>query len=182
MLILLYFLFVLIMITFLIIIIIYMISDIYASIAGGPFVPTKKREIEIILKEAKLKKGSVFYDLGSGDGRVVRFAVKKFGVIGYGFEINLLLIFWSRFLTWINRLKNCFFVQKNLFEVDLSKAEYIFLFLMPKTLMKLLPKLKKEAKNSMIISHGFKIINFDKFLINKIDHKPFPTYFYRLKQ
>lgn len=178
----LYFILILFLISFLLTVIFHMIYDIYANIAGGPFVPTKNKEIKTILKEVNLKKGDIFYDLGSGDGRVVRFAVKKYGVIGYGFEINPLLIFWSRFVAKIQRLDNCFFVKENLFSVNLSKAQYIFLFLMPKTLKKIKNKLIKEARGALIISHGFKIENFDQFLIKKINHKPFPTYFYRIKK
>lgn len=178
----LYLVLIFLLISFLLTIIFYMIYDIYANFVGGPFVPTKNREIETILKEANLKMGEIFYDLGSGDGRVVRLAVKKYGVIGYGFEINPLLIAWSRFLTKIQSLNKCFFVKKNLFSVNLSKAQYIFLFLMPKTLTKLKNKLAKECKGALIISHGFKIENFDQFLIKKINHNPFPTYFYRIKK
>lgn len=173
---------VILLILFLLTIIIYIILDIYANIVGGPFVPTKSRDIDLILKLAKLKKGKIFYDLGSGDGRIVRKAVQDYGVVGYGFEINFLLIIYSKIITFLKNLKNCFFVNRNLFNVDLRKPDYLFLFLMPKTLERLKKKLLKELKNNaLIISHGFKIDNFDQYLINKIDNKPFSTYFYLKK-
>jgi len=44
---------------------------------GSPYVATRKKRIEEILKEVELKKGKLFIELGSGDGRIVRTAVSK---------------------------------------------------------------------------------------------------------
>lgn len=148
---------------------------------GSPYVPTKNKEIELFLKEANLKKGQIFYDLGCGDGRIVRMAVKRYRVKGTGFDINPLLIFWARFLARIKKIKEAKFVTKNIFSVDLRQVDVLYLFLMPKLIEKLFPKLKNELrKNTLIVSHGFVIEGFKKKLIKKIDHRPFPTYFYKI--
>jgi SAM-dependent methyltransferase len=157
----------------------YLFSDIIANFIGGPYVPTKQKEIDIILKNANLKKGQVFYDLGSGDGRLVRAAVKKYKVYGFGIEINPLLIFYARIKAKMERIDNISFKRINFFNVNLKKADIIFIFLMPGPLKKLKEKFMAECKkNVLIISHGFRIQAWEKYLIKIIFHRPFPTYYY----
>ena len=54
----------------------------------APFDPTPNEVVDRMLVLAKLKKGDVVYDLGSGDGRIVIAAAKKYGVHAVGFEID----------------------------------------------------------------------------------------------
>jgi cyclopropane fatty-acyl-phospholipid synthase-like methyltransferase len=51
-------------------------------------VPTPQEVVERMLELAQVKKGDVIYDLGSGDGRIVVTAAKKYGVKAIGFEID----------------------------------------------------------------------------------------------
>lgn len=158
----------------------YLIIDIIAHIIGGPYVPTKKKEIDTILKNANLRKGQIFYELGSGDGRVVCTAAKRYKVKGFGFEINPLLVLYAQIQARIKGINNVSFKQKNFFNLNLKKADVIFVFLMPKSLKKLKEKFNAECKNNvLIISHGFKIKSWGKYLIKTIQHQPFPTYYYR---
>src|SRR6476469_9839913 len=53
-----------------------------------PYVPTPENVVETMLKLANIKPGDVLYDLGSGDGRIVITAAKKFGIRGVGIDIN----------------------------------------------------------------------------------------------
>ena len=53
-----------------------------------PYVPTPQDVVERMLVLAQVKKGDVVYDLGSGDGRIVITAAKKYGVKAIGFEID----------------------------------------------------------------------------------------------
>jgi len=160
---------------------IYLGSLLFSSFKGSPYVPTKNKESEFFLKEAQLKKGQTFYDLGCGDGRIVRTAVKEYKVKGTGFDINPVLIHYARLLTKFKKVNNITFVTKNIFDVDLRKIDVVYIFLMPKLIEKLCPKFKKEMKkNSILISHGFEVEGLKKKLYKKIDHKPFPTYFYKM--
>ncbi len=149
---------------------------------GAFYVPTKQKEVDFILKNANLKKGQVLFDLGSGDGRLIRTAVKKYKVKGIGIEINPLLIFYSKILAKIQKLNTIEFKRENLFRANIKEANVIFIFLMPDTLKKLSQKFLTECqKEVLIISHGFVIENWQKYLQKKIPHSPFPTYYYRLK-
>jgi hypothetical protein len=158
---------------------IFMISILYSSIKGAPYVPTSQKDVEDTLKQANLRKGQVFLELGSGDGRVVRTAVKNYQVKGIGVDINPVLVFWSRILARRQHLTDINFIKKNIFDIDLSQADIIYLFLMPVLIERLTEKLNREIKkNSLVISHGFKIIGWEKNLIKKIDRTGFPSYFY----
>ena len=50
---------------------------------------------------------------------------------------------------------------------------------MPEMIVKLINKFNKELKKkTLVISHGFKIPGWEKKLVNQLNNKPFPTYFY----
>ena len=53
-----------------------------------PYVPTPQEVVDRMLELAEVKKGDVVYDLGSGDGRIVVTAAKKYGIRAIGFEID----------------------------------------------------------------------------------------------
>ena len=171
-----------VLIIFVFLIIIYLFLDFAAHFLGAPFVPSSQKDIDEILKKAKLKKGMVFMELGSGDGRVVISAVRDYGVYGIGVEIHPFLLIFSRFLARFQKINNAQFKGENFFNIDLKKADVVFLFLFPKTLRKLKEKFLTECKkNTLIISHGFKIEGFEKYLESTIERKVYNTYFYKLR-
>jgi hypothetical protein len=166
---------------------------------GAPYVPTKNKLALEILKEVKFKKNGLFIELGSGDGRIVRTAVENYGVQGLGVDINPLLTCWANLLSHsgLSRIKKRFwsrfapqndnykqkiqFITKNILVIDLTKANYIYLFLFPALIDKLVPKFDKELKKgTIIISHGFPIFEYKKKLIKKVNRKTFPTYYYKI--
>lgn len=170
---------------FLIFMSVYGMSLIFSSLMGAPYVPTKNKLALEILKEVKFKKNGLFIELGSGDGRIVRSAVKNFGVQGLGVDVNWLLIIWSKILKFLDpRLRGddkLSFVTENILSVNLTKADYIYLFLFPALIEKLVPKFHKELKKgTIIISHGFPILEYKSKLIKKVERATFPTYYYKV--
>jgi hypothetical protein len=161
---------------------IYFIGLLFSSFKGAPYVPTTKKEMMIVLKRAKLKRGKTFVEFGSGDGRIVRQAVKQYGVKGTGVEINPLLVWWSRFLSKRDNTSQFItFIKTSVFDYPLTNTDYLYVFLMPQLLEKLQPKFRKELKKgSIIISHGFKLIGMEKFLIDTNPSLTFPTYYYQV--
>jgi ribosomal protein L11 methylase PrmA len=122
------------------------------------YVPTPHRVVDAMLKVAKVGKGDVLYDLGSGDGRIPIAAARKYGIArGVGIEINPERIKEAN----QNRIKagvreRVSFVNADLFESDLSDATVITLYLLPKLNLRLLPKLLNELKpGTRVVSHGF---------------------------
>jgi len=159
----------------------YALSNLIALILGAPFVASRQRQIDTILDKVQLKPQQLVIELGSGDGRFLRSAVKKYNVKGLGIEIQPWLLIYARIRSKMQHLKNISFKNQNFFNADLSQADVIFAFLLPPTLKKLRPKFLKECKpNVIIISHGFRIEGFEKYLFNQLDHQPYRTYFYKL--
>ena len=62
----------------------------------APFVPTPEEVVVRMLELAEITPGDVLYDLGSGDGRIVIAAAKRYGIKAVGFEINPALVEESR--------------------------------------------------------------------------------------
>ena len=122
------------------------------------FVPTPPKVVDAMLKVAKVGKGDVLYDLGSGDGRIPIAAAKKYRIArGVGIDISAERIREAN----ENRIKagvgeRVSFRNADLFESDLSEATVITLYLLPALNLKLLPKLLKEARpGTRIVSHAF---------------------------
>lgn len=158
----------------------YTLALLISAIKGAPYVPTKESELMFIFTQAGLKKGQTFLELGSGDGRVSRFAVKHFGVKGRGVDVNIFLIWLARLKTRWQKLKGVSFERGNVFTYDFKKPDVLYQFLMPEMIVKLAPRFAKELKKgTLIISHGFKIPNWEKHLVKSLERKPFPTYYYR---
>ena len=61
----------------------------------GAFVPTPREVVERMLELAETTKDDVVYDLGSGDGRIVILAAKRYGARGVGVEIDPRLVWFS---------------------------------------------------------------------------------------
>lgn len=155
------------------------VYNVLAAFKGSPYVPTSGKNLQNILKTARLRKGQTFIDLGCGDGRVVEQAVSVYGVSGTGVDVNLFLILLARLRCHLKGVRANFRVD-DFANIDLSQYDTIFVFLMPKVLAKLTPRLEKLKKGTIIISHGFKLPTMDKYLINTLESKPFSTYFYKL--
>ncbi len=89
----------------------------------------------------------MIYDLGCGEGTALVIAAKEFGATGVGIEID-------PFRVWISKIKVNFFGLSDKIEIrrdsfwnqDISDASVIFIYLIPKTLIKLRPKFLKELK------------------------------------
>ncbi|HEY9300223.1 MAG TPA: methyltransferase domain-containing protein [Phormidium sp.] len=122
-----------------------------------PFVPTPEVVVAEMLKQAKIKKQDVLYDLGSGDGRIVITAAQKFGARGVGIDIDPELVKKSQ----ENAQKagvtdKVRFLQQDLFKTDLREATVVTLYLLPDVNLKLRPKLLSELKpGTRIVSHNY---------------------------
>lgn len=120
------------------------------------FVPTPQFVVDKMLELAKVKKDDVVYDLGCGDGRIVVTAAKKYGCKGYGFDIDPKRVKESRKNVRENEVGDLVHIeQKDIFTLDLSKANVVTLYLLPSLNVKLIPQLEKLKPGSRIVSHDF---------------------------
>jgi SAM-dependent methyltransferase len=122
-----------------------------------PFVPTPDKTVDRMLRIAKVGPKDVVYDLGSGDGRIVIAAAKKYRARGVGIDIDPKRIQESREnARKAGVAKRVEFRQGDLFEADISEATVVTLYLLPRLNLKLKPKLLAELKpGTRIVSHGF---------------------------
>lgn len=143
---------------------------------GAPFVPISSSDLKEIFSSLKLKKGVLIYDLGSGDGKVLRYVFKEYQLKGVGIEINPYLYFISKLLS-----PGVKFKRGDLFHENLSGADVLFVYLFPKSIEKLKQKILKEcSKGTVVISHGFSIKGWEKRLIRELPRQVFTTYIYRI--
>ena len=111
-----------------------------------------------MLSMVQLKKEDVVYDLGCGDGRIVVAAAKKFGCRGVGFDLNPVRVEEARVNAKKNGVEDLVRIdRKDIFEVDLSDASVITLYLLPELNERLIPQLKKLKPGSRIVAHDYSI-------------------------
>jgi SAM-dependent methyltransferase len=122
-----------------------------------PYVPTPQEVVERMLELAQVKKGDVVYDLGSGDGRIVVTAAKKYGVKAIGFEIDP-----ERIKESAENIKKAGvgdlveIRQQDIRTVDLSPATVLTMYLLPEVNLMIRPNIWKQMKpGSRVVSHDF---------------------------
>lgn len=122
-----------------------------------PYVPTPQKVVDRMLALAQVKKGDVVYDLGSGDGRIVITAAKKYGVKAIGFEIDPERIKESQENIKKAGVGHLVEIRRqDIRTVDLSRASVLTMYLLPDVNMMMRPKIWKEMKpGSRVVSHDF---------------------------
>lgn len=126
------------------------------------YVPTPTNVLDKMLEAAKLSKDDVLYDLGCGDGRIVATAAKKFGLKAKGFDIDPQRVKESKETVKKMGVENLVTIeQRDIFEVDLSPATVVTLYLLPELNVRLIPQLEKLKPGSRIVSHDFDMAGVD---------------------
>ncbi|MBI2315223.1 SAM-dependent methyltransferase [Candidatus Daviesbacteria bacterium] len=122
--------------------------------SDAPYVPTNSDIIRRILRLAGVKKGKKFYELGSGDGRVVIHAA-RLGADATGIEQSWLRVLYSKYqtskLASHFRCGNVEFYHEDVFKRTYRDADIVYIYLLHKGVKKLEEKLKKELKKGTII-------------------------------
>ena len=117
------------------------------------WVPTPDALTETMLDMADLGPDDVLMDLGSGDGRLVIEAARR-GARAIGVEYDAQLVALSRERAADAGMSGrASFRQADLFEVDLSEATVVTLFLLPDLNLRLRPTLLDLAPGTRIVSN-----------------------------
>jgi SAM-dependent methyltransferase len=123
----------------------------------APYVPTPQDVVERMLTVAGVGKNDVVVDLGSGDGRLVVTAAKKFGARGIGVDIDPARIAEGRAnakQAGVEALVE--FRQQDALQADISQATVVTLYLLSSSNVKLRPRLLAQLKpGARIVSHQF---------------------------
>jgi hypothetical protein len=123
------------------------------------YYPTPPETVAEMLRMAKIKKGDVLYDLGSGDGRIPIAAAKEYGIRAVGIEIDPKLVTEANEnarQAGVSQLVT--FRNEDMFRINLSGATVVTLYLSEKLNVLLRPKLLSELRpGSRILSHDFRM-------------------------
>lgn len=131
--------------------------------SDAPYVATKIIDVKKILKIAGVKKGKKFYDLGSGDGRVVITAA-QLKADAVGVEQSWLRVLFSKLYSLRLNLKKAHFRHGNFFSQNYSDGDILYIYLLPKPVKRLQFKLRKELKkDSIVITRNYHFPNWRPF-------------------
>ncbi len=133
----------------------------YSILFGAPYAVTRYKKVEELLDLLEIKKGDLFVDLGSGDGRIVIAAAKR-GAIAYGYELNPILVFISRRkIKSLNLSEKAIIYQRSYWQVDLGKYQKLSIFGIPHIMSSMEKKLKRELNSgALVASNHFKFKNW----------------------
>jgi precorrin-6B methylase 2 len=124
-----------------------------------PFVPTPIEVVDRMLELAEVKKGDVIYDLGSGDGRIVIRAAKKYGARAVGIEMDSMLLEKARNdakAAGVSHLVK--FRSEDALNANISQATVVTLYMLPWFNEKMKPNFQKYLKpGARIVAHDFGI-------------------------
>ena len=121
-----------------------------------PFITSPDNVTLEMLSIAGVKRADHVLDLGSGDGRIVILAAKRFGATGLGVEIDPALVRAS-----ISNARNAGvagsveFREQDLFKTDLSTATVITMYLLPEINLQLRPALLALKPGTRLVSHDW---------------------------
>ena len=127
------------------------------QMADVPYVSTPSNVVATMLEMALVTADDYLIDLGSGDGRIVIEAAKRTGARGMGVEIDDNLVFTAKEAAKRQGIAGkVTFVQDNLFNVDVSKATVLTMYLLPHLNLQLRPRiLGRMRPGTRIVSHDF---------------------------
>jgi len=134
------------------------------------WVPTPEEVVDRMLTMAQVTANDFVVDLGSGDGRTVIAAAKKFGAKAMGVEYNPDMVKLSE----ANAQKagvtqRASFRRADIFQTDFSQATVITLYLLPSLNMKLRPQILSMKPGTRVASHSFTMEDWEADEISTMD-------------
>jgi ubiquinone/menaquinone biosynthesis C-methylase UbiE len=126
----------------------------------APYVPSPIPIVREMLDLAKAGPGDILYDLGCGDGRILFTAVEEYNVDeAVGYDLNSLMVKALKQKIKEKGLTDRIKVFKgNFFDVDLTPATLVTLYLTTSGNAKLRPKFERELnEGARVVSHDFPI-------------------------
>jgi SAM-dependent methyltransferase len=129
----------------------------WTAAKGAPWAPTHRTRVRRMLDLARVRPGEVVYDLGSGDGRILLAAARRYGARAVGVEIDPLRYALTRAAVAIVGLSGLVAVRfGDLFRADLSEADVVTCYLWQDTNDALESKLASELRpGARVVSHRY---------------------------
>ena len=135
-----------------------------------PFVSTPEPVVRRMLTLADVRAGEVVYDLGAGDGRIISSAVKDFDAKAIGVELHE-----SRCEAIGERITrehlddSAKVIRGDFFNINLSQADVVTLYLLTSVNSMIKPKLERELRSgARVVSHDFPIHGWIPLHVEKV--------------
>lgn len=124
-----------------------------------PFIPTPIEVVDQMLEIAEVGKDDIVYDLGSGDGRMVIRAAKKFGARAVGIEMDNELVELSNKKAKEEGVSHLVeFRAEDALKADISRATVVTLYMFPWFNEMMRPIFQQKLKpGARVVSHDFDI-------------------------
>lgn len=124
-----------------------------------PYVPTPQVVVDEMLKLAGVTADDFVIDLGSGDGRIVITAAKRFKAKGLGVDIDGKLVALSNRNAKEEKVDDRVeFAERDMFKTDIGNASVLTLYVMPDFMQKLRSKVLAELKpGTRVVAHDYPI-------------------------
>jgi SAM-dependent methyltransferase len=122
-----------------------------------PYVQTPMSVVTAMLEKAQVGPKDFVIDLGSGDGRMVITAAKRYGARGFGVDIDPRLVQIAN----ANAAKNgvadrAVFYARDLYKTDVHRATVMSIYLLPEVNLMVRPKLLRELRpGTRLVSHDY---------------------------
>ena len=127
-----------------------------AFVDDVPFITSPDNVTLEMLTMAGVKRGDHVIDLGSGDGRIVILAAKRFEATGLGVEIDPRLVEASQAnARQAGVADKVVFKEQDLFKTDLAPATVVTMYLLPDVNLALRPSLLALKPGTRIVSHDW---------------------------
>jgi len=141
----------------------------------SPFVASPESVIRRLLTMAELKPGEIFVDLGAGDGRPVIIAAREFGARAIGVELREDLVKQAmRKVMELGLQDRVKIIHDDIFNVDISMADVVYLYLTTSANEKVKPKLEAELKRgARVVSHDYEIVGWKPVKVERFCENSF---------
>ena len=121
-----------------------------------PYVQTPQVVVDKMLEIAKVSSKDYLIDLGSGDGRMIITAAKRYGARGFGVDLNKSLVTLSnRNAAKMGVANRAVFYERDLHETDLAKADVLTLYLLPEVNLMVRPRILALKPGTRLVSHDY---------------------------
>jgi protein-L-isoaspartate O-methyltransferase len=137
----------------------------------APYFPTPQTVVDKMLQLGGLKPGEKMFDLGSGDGRIVIMAARKYKADATGVELDD-----SLYKQSVERIKtlgltaNAHIIHGDLLQQDYSSADLLTIYLLPVAIEKVTPIFEKQLKKgARIVAHDFEFFQWTPVKVLDID-------------